>query len=113
MAPPMKTALLWVSVTLIGRMSGAANEPLHLRYAFGDPIPGYTAVKPTDHYNANRGYGFDLGSTVEFSADTPVGSGGFVTGGHQRPFFFSARVDPGVYRVTITLGDRAAETVTT
>jgi lysophospholipase L1-like esterase len=88
-----------------------AAEKIDLKFSFsGKPVAGATAVKADDAYNVNRTYGFDLGSKVTFVAQD---GGGFVTGEHNRPFFFSTRLEPGVYRVGVTLGDAAAESVTT
>ncbi len=84
-----------------------AAESLALKYAFGTkPVAGFVAVKPDDAYNVNRGHGFDLGAKVA-AGET------FVTGENQRPYFFSARLDAGAYRVAVTLGDPAAETIAT
>ena len=52
--------------------------------------PGYTHVTPTTIYSPERGYGFDLASTM---AD-------------DKPFYFSVSVPEGNYRVTAVLGDR-------
>jgi lysophospholipase L1-like esterase len=101
----------------IGVASAAVPpEKMELKYSFGPrPLAGHTAVKPEEAYNVNRGYGFDLGSKVQLvtreGAD-PLAAG-FVTGENGRPFFFSTKLDPGAYRVTVTLGDRSAEAVTT
>jgi len=85
-----------------------AAEQADLRFSFGSPPgAGFTAVRASDQYNVNRGYGFDLGSSVVLD------KGGFVTGSAQRPFFFSAKIDPGEYRVTVTLGDPVADTAAT
>ena len=57
-------------------------------------------------YTAERGYGFEEGATL-----TP-GAGSLTC--EKPPFYFSARVpEEGNYRVTVTLGDREAATVTT
>jgi len=102
--PPSLSLLSWLG---IGALAAHAADTLSLRYSFGTkPVSGFTSVKPDEPYNVNRGHGFDLGSKV-VAADT------FVAGVNNRPFFFSARLDPGAYRVTVTLGDPAAESVAT
>ena len=93
-----------------------AVEDAGLKFAFGPkPVPGAALVKPEEAYNVNRGYGYDLGSKVEVvnrgGAD-PLAAG-FTTGASGRPFFFSTKLGPGAYRVTITLGDATQETVAT
>lgn len=84
-----------------------AAEGFSLKYSFGTrPLPGFTAVKPEEAYNPSRTYGFDLASKV-------TAAEAFAAGAGNRPFFFSTRLDPGAYRVTVTLGDPAAETIAT
>ncbi len=57
-------------------------------------------------YSAERGYGFEEGAKLKAGA-------GSITS-EQPPFYFSAKVPgEGNYRVTVTLGDREAPTVTT
>jgi lysophospholipase L1-like esterase len=57
-------------------------------------------------YSAERGYGFEEGAKLKAGA-------GSITS-EQPPFYFSAKVPgEGNYRVTVTLGDREAATVTT
>jgi lysophospholipase L1-like esterase len=57
-------------------------------------------------YSAERGYGFEEGTKLKAGA-------GSITS-DQPPFYFSAKVPAeGNYRVTVTLGDREAPTVTT
>ncbi len=93
-----------------------APGKVDLKFSFGpQPVPGYTQVKPEDNYTMERGYGFDLSSTV-----TRVDNGGsdpqkagYVTGAKGKPFFFSAKLAPGVYNVKVTLGDAKGESTTT
>jgi lysophospholipase L1-like esterase len=57
-------------------------------------------------YSPERGYGFEAGATLK------PGVGAITC--EKPPFYFSARVpEEGNYRVTVTLGDREAATVTT
>lgn len=101
--------------------SASAAEQIDLKFSFGPrPVPGHVAVREADTYNVNRGYGFDLGSRVSFvdrSAATPAATdplgAGFVKGQGDGRFFFSTKLDPGVYRVTVALGDATNETITT
>jgi len=90
--------------------------PLDLKFSFGPaPVPGFQPVRPGDAYDDQRGYGFDLGSqvtVVDRGGAEPLRDG-FVTGRDGRPFFFSVKLAPGAYRVTVTLGDAAAASTTT
>ncbi|HVS54516.1 MAG TPA: rhamnogalacturonan acetylesterase [Opitutaceae bacterium] len=106
------TGLAFASAfAVVAAVSASAAEAVALKYSFGPkPVAGFTAVKADDVYNVNRTYGFDLGSKVSF---VDRNGAGFVTGENQRPFFFSTRLDPGAYRVDVTLGDPTEETVTT
>jgi lysophospholipase L1-like esterase len=84
-----------------------APSNVALKYSFAPtPLPGYQSVSPDDTYSPERGFGFDLGSKVEAKPH-------FITGKDGKPFFFSAKVPPGAYKVTITLGDPAGESTTT
>ena len=55
-------------------------------------------------YSQERGYGFEPGSTMTHGK-------GFMTS--DQPFYFSAAVPEGNYRVTVTLGDPEGESTTT
>jgi len=102
------------------RMTGsapAANLPtaspqkVDLKFSFGSqPLSGYTRVTPDMVYNVKRGYGFDLGSKVAAINDGK--KGGYTIGQDGRAFFFSAKLAPGAYRVTVTLGGATNESVT-
>jgi lysophospholipase L1-like esterase len=70
-------------------------QPLRFDFSPGPAAPGLQKVLPGTLYSEETGYGFE-------------GSAG------QPPFYFSVRVpEEGNYRVTVTLGDPAAESVTT
>ena len=72
----------------------------HYKIDFG---PGKTAA-----YSDDAGYGFEPGSAV---TAVEHGGKGFVTS--DKPFYFSAAVPEGNYRVTVTLGDKEGESTTT
>ncbi|MDQ2948922.1 MAG: GDSL-type esterase/lipase family protein, partial [Acidobacteriota bacterium] len=78
----------------------AHPDPIPASYRFdfssGAAALGFTKVLPGTVYTDDRGYGFE-----------PVTS-------EKPPFYFSVKVpEEGNYRVTVQLGDRAAESVTT
>lgn len=88
--------------------------PRSFKFDFGGKVAdGYTSVKPTAAYSEAAGYGFDLGTvpTAIEHADADPRHDGFVTS--DKPFFFSVSVPEGSYRVTVTLGDAQADSVTT
>ena len=102
----------------IGNSAPVANpmtispQKVDLRFSFGpQPLSGYTRVTPDTAYSAEHGYGFDLGSKV--TAIKSGKRGGYATGQDGRAFFFSAKLAPGAYRVTVTLGGATNESITT
>jgi lysophospholipase L1-like esterase len=93
----------------------AAEPPASYKFVLGPrkAAAGYIQVLPATAYSSGLGYGFDLGSKVacvERGGDDVL-RGGFCTS--DQPFYFSVAVPEGNYRVTVTLGDRAGESVTT
>jgi lysophospholipase L1-like esterase len=112
MTPPSLLRPLAIAVLLaLSGMPAPAAEKIDLKFSFGPkPVAGHVQVRAEDTYNVNRGYGFDLGSKVAFVAQSDTG---FVTGDANRPFFFSTKLEPGAYRVRVTLGDAAGESTTT
>ncbi|HWA09737.1 MAG TPA: rhamnogalacturonan acetylesterase [Opitutaceae bacterium] len=92
----------------------APPAPTSFKFDFGArAAPGFTAVTPATVYSKDSGAGFDLGTAptvVEQGGGDPQHDG-FVTS--DKPFFFSVKVPEGNYRVTVTLGDARADSVTT
>ena len=90
----------------------AGGVPIRFRPGAGGR--GMTRVLPETIYSETAGFGFEPGGAitgVDRGGDDPV-TGDFCTA--QEPFFFSVAVpEEGNYRVTVTLGDRQAESVTT
>jgi lysophospholipase L1-like esterase len=90
-----------------------APQKVDLKFSFGpQQLPGHMRVTPETAYNVERGYGFDLGSKVAM-VDRGGKKAGYVTGQDGKAFFFSAKLAPGAYRVTVTLGGAAGESATT
>ncbi len=90
----------------------AAPQKVDLKFSFGpQQLSSWTQVTPDTAYDVGRGYGFDLGSKV--TVINGGKKGGYTTGQDGRAFFFSAKLAPGAYRVTVTLGGTTNETTTT
>jgi lysophospholipase L1-like esterase len=90
-----------------------APQKVDLKFSFGPQrLPGWTPVTPETAYNVERGYGFDLGSKVS-AIDHGGKKAGCVTGQDGKAFFFSTKLAPGAYRVTVTLGGVTGESSTT
>jgi len=64
-------------------------ETLRFEFSAGEVLPGFTRVWPTNLFNAQLGFGFDLGTGLTNNA----------------PFFFSITVPEGNYGVSVTLGE--------
>ena len=85
----MRYALLLLAATALGA------QGLQFDFVSANPVPGFQKVAPGARYSEETGYGFEDAATAP-------------------PFFFSVRVpEEGNYRVTVTLGDAAADSVTT
>jgi lysophospholipase L1-like esterase len=85
----MKCAIFLLAATALGAQN------LRFDFVADKPAPGFQKVLPGTMYSEEAGYGFE-----------PPGS--------QAPFYFSVRVpEEGNYKVTVTLGDSAADSVTT
>ncbi len=107
-----RVGVVWAVVASVSALA----QPATFRFDFG-PGPvgeGMMRVLPEMTYSDSAGFGFEPGASitaVERGGDDPV-TGDFCTA--QTPFFFSVAVpEEGNYRVTVTLGDRQAESVTT
>ncbi|HVS52666.1 MAG TPA: rhamnogalacturonan acetylesterase [Opitutaceae bacterium] len=108
----LRGALLAAGLSTVLSPLGAA-ERWKFDFGAGAVAPGFTPVLPEMAYSAERGFGFELGSEPVAggrAGGDPLTSD-FVTS--AKPFLFSAAVPEGNYRVTVTLGDPAAESVTT
>jgi lysophospholipase L1-like esterase len=85
----MRCALLILAAAALNAQS------LQFDFVSAKPAPGFQKVPPGVLYSEDAGYGFE----------DPA---------RQPPFYFSVRVpEEGNYRVTVTLGDPAADSVTT
>ncbi len=74
------------------------------QFNFGsDPKADWTPVAPANVYSSAAGYGFEPGADL-FQSAGAVSS--------AQPFYFSAKLPEGNYRVTVTLGGEAAATTT-
>ena len=89
----------------------AEAQVVSKKYAFGagKTAKGFAQVQPGDIYSAEKGYGFESGARVNCSAQGK--NSGVCTS--DKPFYFSAKVAEGNYKVTITFGDKTAATETT
>lgn len=72
---------------------------------------GFTQVQSGDIYSTEKGYGFEPGARVNCFEQGKKMNSGVCTS--DKPFYFSAKVAEGNYKVTIIFGDKTAATETT
>lgn len=84
------------------------------RFDFGsdDKAKGFdTKVSETDIYSDEKGYGFETGANVACFDKGEKNDYGFCSS--DKPFYFSAKVAEGNYKVTVTFGSKNEATSTT
>lgn len=93
------------TVAITSAIWARGDERTTYQFNFGKPAsPGFLSIWPTNDYSDAVGYGFEPGAKV-------VAGDGCLTS--TNPFYFSVKLPEGNYRVTVTLGDPAARSVTT
>lgn len=99
-------------ITVIFLITGIASAGISYaqsNYKFdfgtGEVAPGYLQVTAVTTYNETQGYGFDYGTrAITLDRGGPdAAHSDFCTS--NAPMFFSTKVSPGNYKVTVTLGD--------
>jgi lysophospholipase L1-like esterase len=112
--PPHWVLLLFAAASLCAaRQAFAAAPSFKFQFGAAQAAPGCTLVSTSQNYSSTPGYGFEPGATL---ASVIRDSGDALTRGavtSSQPFSFSVAVPEGNYRVTVTLGDPAADAVTT
>src|SRR5690349_1457170 len=115
--------LIWIiSLVVFTLVSVGRAEQRDYQFAFGagkPPQPGVQQISAQDRYSAEKGFGIEANINVPTPGVTslpPVAPGvqdaaGCITS--DKPFIFSAAVPEGVYRVTVTIGDPAADCTAT
>lgn len=99
------TILLFCSGILVNAQS------LKFDLGAGKNNAGRTLIQSSDVYTKEKGYGFELGAELSCSASGGKTNAGFC--GSKKPFYFSAAVPEGNYRVTITFGSKTDSSVST
>jgi lysophospholipase L1-like esterase len=96
------------AMALFGAYAFAADETPKTSFKFGfgaGKVPeGFTRVASDAVYSKEAGYGFEPGSELR-AAENSVTS--------DKPFYFSVAVPEGNYKITATLGDSGAASITT
>lgn len=85
-----------------------------MKFDFGPSkaASGYTQVLATDVYSKEKGFGFEPGTTVDCVDRGSKNTRRSDSCTSDKPFYFSAKVPEGNYKVTITYGDTEAATST-
>src|SRR3982751_1470484 len=91
-------------VTSTASVSAHSQVAWKFEFGTGKALPGYMRVRASDFYGTVKGYGFEPGANVVCSARGGKSAAGFCSA--DRPFYFSASVPEGNYKVTITFGDK-------
>jgi lysophospholipase L1-like esterase len=90
---------------LPGRTTIGAPDKNLISFNFGcNALSAATYISPATFYSDSKGYGLEPGSEV-------IATNGCITG--AEPFYFSVKLPEGNYRVTVTLGNSMAPSVTT
>ena len=108
----MKAKFICIGLSIMACLwSVSAQTPTRFDFGGGRATPGRTLVRATDVYSKEKGFGFEPGASVACSSTGGRTSAGFCSS--DKPFYFSAAVPEGNYKVTITFGDKNAASVTT
>jgi lysophospholipase L1-like esterase len=106
---------LLILTFVLGAAISAAEAQTALKFDFGagKTEKGYTPVSEKDVYAAEKGFGFEPNQSVNCADrnDKNALRSDFCTG--DKPFYFSAKVAEGNYKVTVTFGDKNEPTETT
>jgi lysophospholipase L1-like esterase len=102
------SAIALICLLPAGILSAAESSPATTpsrTFVFGTaPTATGTPVTPDQSYTAERGFGFEPGSSPIAHTTSLVG---------EKPFLFSVALPEGNYRVTVTLGDATSTSATT
>jgi hypothetical protein len=99
------------AIILCAAISAAAQTPMKFAFGSGKPAANYKQVQTADIYSKEKGYGFEPNADVKCSDKSGKLSTGFCSS--DKPFYFSAAVPEGNYKVTVTFGDKTEATQTT
>lgn len=104
--PPLITRFLSAALlTTVFILTSTAHAQTSYKFVFGATAkPDFTQVSPTNLYSTATGYGFEPGANL-------TGEPQAVTS--PRPWYFSAKLPEGNYRVTVMLGSDSTASITT
>jgi len=80
------------------------SRPTNFKFEFGSETKsGWTHVAPTNFYSSDVGFGFEPNAEIISGKNSVSG---------DKPFYFSAKLPEGNYKVTVALGGEKDSTVT-
>ncbi|MGH7950297.1 MAG: rhamnogalacturonan acetylesterase [Limisphaerales bacterium] len=101
----MKKIAIHIFLAAFLLTTAGAREKTSFKFDFGrKPKSGWIHISPTNFYSGENGFGFEPGANV-------VAEKQFITS--TNPFYFSVKVPEGNYKVTLALGDKTGESMTT
>lgn len=98
-----------ISLFIISNQAQTVSKKFE--FGSGKAAAGYTQIQATDVYSPQTGYGFEPGAAVNCADKGGKNGSGFCSS--AKPFYFSAAVPEGNYRVTVTFGSQTEATATT
>lgn len=112
----MPTKIVSIALFLIAGFSASANAQASktswkFDFGAGKAANNFTPVNEKNIYSKENGFGFEPGASVVCTDKGGKTVSGFC--GSDKPFYFSAAVPEGNYRVTVTFGDKTEATSTT
>ena len=109
----LSSAAILTGASILPNAGAATQTSGKFDFGPGNAAAGFTQVLPNDIFNETNGFGFEPGASVsgaEGSGDDPLRNDACGSG---KPFYFSAALPEGNYKVTVTLGDPKSDANTT
>jgi lysophospholipase L1-like esterase len=108
----MKTTFSFLFIIFLASVTvSLAQSPLKFDLGAGKSGAGRTPIQATDVYSKDKGYGFEPGAEIVCSPSGGKAGSGYCAS--NKPFYFSAAVPEGNYKVTITFGNKTDSSMTT
>src|SRR2546421_7798712 len=102
--------LFSLSAVMVFCAVGCAQSMTRFDFGAGRAASGHSKVTAANVYSKESSYGFEPGANVTCSATGGKTGSGYCTSG--KPFYFSAAMPEGNYRVTVTFGSKNEISVT-
>lgn len=100
-----------VGLSLLAFSAQAQTFSKKFAFGSGKSANGYTQVAPGNLYSKEFGFGFEEGAAIQCFDKGGKNAAGYCAS--DKPFYFSATVPEGNYRVTVTFGSNISATNST